>query len=38
LEKTNLYIDDRVVIIKFTRDRRDRSLIRFDKGINLVSE
>jgi hypothetical protein len=36
--QTSLYIDDRVVRMKFTRDRRDRDLIRLDKGMNLVSQ
>jgi hypothetical protein len=36
--KINFWIDNRIVRMKFTRDRTDRGLIRFDKGRNLVSQ
>jgi hypothetical protein len=36
--KPGLWIDDRVVKMKFIRNRMDRGLIRLDKRRNLVSE
>jgi hypothetical protein len=36
--KIGFWIDDRIVKLKFMKDRWDRCLKRFDKGRNLVSQ